>query len=147
VDRFIDRLRGGRLRPFTPKAVADPVEYENTLREQVTEEFILSNRRAPSMEELGLLTRAAAEHDPVRGTEKFDLSALSGIPVIAADDVARYCMALPAGTDVSDVVATMAPPFNRFFVDVQDVLNGWGATAWGVYVESRPSKTPTSNPT
>ena len=136
MERFIDRLRGGRLRPFTPKAVADPVEYENTLREQVTKEFILSNRRAPSMEELGLLTQAAAEHDPVRGTEKFDLSALSGIPVIAADDVARYCMALPAGTDVSDVVATMAPPFNRFFVDVQGVPNGWGATAWGVYVEA-----------
>jgi hypothetical protein len=136
VERFIDRLRSGKLRPYTPQALADPVEYENTLREQASDEFILRKQRAPSMEELDLLTRLAVEHSPVRGTEKFDRSVLSGIPVIAADDVARYCMALPAGTDVSDVVATMAPPFNRFFVDIQDVPNDWGASAWGVYVDA-----------
>ena len=136
MERFIDRLRGGKLRPYTPDLLGDPVEYENTVREQVSEAFILRNHRAPTMAELGQLTRFALEHSPVRGTERFSRALLSGIPVIAADDVARYCATLPAGTDVSDVVATMAPPFNRFFVDIQDVPNHLDASAWGVYVEA-----------
>jgi hypothetical protein len=136
VERFIDLLRGGKLRPYTPDVLGDPVEYENTIREQVGEEFILRNNRAPTMAELDQLTRFAVEHSPVPGVENFDRAVLSGIPVIAADDVARYCEALPAGTDTSDVVATMAPPFNRFFVDIQDVPNQLGASAWGVYVDA-----------
>ena len=136
VERFIDRLRGGKLRPYAPDVLGDPVEYENMVREQVSEGFILRNHRAPTMAELDQLTRFAVENSPVRGVEKFDRALLSGIPVIAADDVARYCAALPAGTDVSDVVATMAPPFNRFFVDIQDVPNQLDASAWGIYVEA-----------
>jgi hypothetical protein len=136
VERFIDRLRGGKLRPYTPDVLGDPVELENTVREEIGEAFILRNNRAPTMAELDQLTRFAVEHSPVRGVEKFDQSLLSGIPVIVADDVARYCEALPAGTDASDVVATMAPPFNRFFVDIQDVPNQLGASAWGVYVDA-----------
>jgi hypothetical protein len=136
MERFIDRLRGGKLRPYTPDVFGDPVEYENMVREQISDEFILRNGRVPTMAELGQLTRFAAEHSAVRGVEKFDRALLSGIPVIAADDVARYCQALPAGTDVSDVVATMAPPFNRFFIDIQDVPNQLGASAWGVYVDA-----------
>lgn len=136
MERFIDRLRSGKLRPYTPDALGDPVEYENRVREHASEEFILRNRRAPTMAELDGLTRLAMEHSPVRGVEKFDRTVLSGIPVIAADDVARYCAALPARTDVSDVVATMAPSFNRFFVDIQDVPNHLSASAWGVYVEA-----------
>jgi hypothetical protein len=136
VERFIDRLRGGKLRPYTPDVLSDPVEYENTVREQASEQFLIRNHRAPTMAELDQLTRLAMERSPIRGVEKFDQALLSGIPVIAADDVARYCTALPAGTDVSDVVATMAPPFNRFFVDIQNVPNHLDASAWGVYVEA-----------
>jgi hypothetical protein len=136
VERFIDRLRGGKLRPYTPDVLGDPVEYENMVREQISEDFILRHHRAPTMAELDQLTRFAMEHSPIRGVERFDRALLSGIPVIAADDVARYCATLPTGTDVSDVVATMAPPFNRFFVDIQDVPNHLGASAWGVYVEA-----------
>ena len=136
MERFIDRLRGGKLRPYTPDVLGDPVEYENMIREQVSERFLLRNRRAPTMAELEQLTRSAVEHSPIRGVEKFDRALLSGIPVIAADDVALYCATLPDGTDVSDVVATMAPPFNRFFVDIQDVPNHLDASAWGVYVEA-----------
>jgi hypothetical protein len=46
VERFIDPLRGGKLRPYTPDVLGDPVEYENAVREQVSEEFILRNHRA-----------------------------------------------------------------------------------------------------
>jgi hypothetical protein len=41
--------------------------------------------------------------------------------VIAADDVARYSTALPDGNNAADVVAMMAPPFSRFFVDILGV--------------------------
>jgi hypothetical protein len=69
VERFIDRLRGGKLRPYAPDVLGDPVEYENAVREQVSEEFILRNHRAPTTAELGQLTRFALEHSPVRGVE------------------------------------------------------------------------------
>jgi hypothetical protein len=39
------------------------------------------------MAELDELTRSAVEHSPIRGVEKFDRALLSGIPVIAADEV------------------------------------------------------------
>ena len=68
VERFTDRLRGGKLRPYTPDVLGDPVEYENAVREQVSEEFILRNHRAPTMAELGELTRFAMEHSPVRNS-------------------------------------------------------------------------------
>ncbi len=56
VERFIDRLRGGKLRPYTPDVLGDPVEYENAVREQVSEEFILRNHRAALF--AGLIQRA-----------------------------------------------------------------------------------------
>jgi hypothetical protein len=45
VERFTDRLRGGELRPYTPDVLGDPVEYENAVREQVSEEFILGQAK------------------------------------------------------------------------------------------------------
>ncbi len=56
VERFIDPLRGGKLRPYTPDVLGDPVEYENAVREQVSEEFILRNHRAALF--AGLIQRA-----------------------------------------------------------------------------------------
>jgi hypothetical protein len=138
VERFIDRLRGGKLRPVTPDVLSDPVEYENQVREQISETFLLRKGHQASQAELARVTRAAIMQS-FRGVEKFDRALLSGIPVIAADDVARYCNTLPPGTDVTDVVAAMAPPFNRFFVDIQDVPNQLNASAWGVYVEATES--------
>jgi hypothetical protein len=106
VERFTDPLRGGTLKPYTPDMLADPVEDENLIREQVSEAFLLRQGRRPTMAELGQLTRSAIDRSPVRGVEKFGRPLLPGTPVIAADDVARYCATLPAGTGVSDVVAT-----------------------------------------
>jgi hypothetical protein len=51
VERFIDRLHGGKLRLYTPDVLSDPIEYENMIREQVSEKFLLRNR-APTMAEL-----------------------------------------------------------------------------------------------
>jgi hypothetical protein len=135
VERFIDRLRGGKLRPATPDVLSDPDEYEKEVREQISEMLLLRKGYRATSAELRELTRHSVMH-AFRGVGEFDRALLAGIPVIAADDVARYCTALPEGTDVTDVVAAMAPPFNRFFVDIQDVPNRLNAPAWGVYVEA-----------
>jgi hypothetical protein len=45
--------------------------------------------------------------------DSFDLAELADVPVIAADDVAAYVASLPKGTRMEDVVASMAPPFEK----------------------------------
>lgn len=74
-------------------------------------------------------------NDPVE-IEPFDINRLTGIPVIAADDVATYVFTLPKGTRIDDVVASMAPPFERFFVEFQNVPNDDMLYAWGALVEA-----------
>jgi hypothetical protein len=66
--------------------------------------------------------------------EDFDFSLLHKIPIIAGDDVAMYVESLPKGTDMSDVVSSMAPPFQRFFIEFQGVPNHEQFNAWGVLV-------------
>ena len=67
--------------------------------------------------------------------EKLDPAQIAGLPVIAADEVADYCSGLPDGTHIDEVVTTLAPPFDRFFVDMQNVRNRFQLNAWGVLVE------------
>ena len=40
----------------------------------------------------------------------------------------------------------MAPPFNRFFIDIQDVPNDWEFTAWGALVEAMYTSKPSPSP-
>ena len=72
-------------------------------------------------------------------TEDAPLSELEGIPVIVADDVAAY-VALEEGTEVSDLVASMAPPFDQFFIEFQRVPNQQGLHAWGAHFKARGVK-------
>ena len=56
MERFIDRLRGGKLRPYAPDVLADPVEHENRVREQISEEFSLTVANSASSEKsLGIM--------------------------------------------------------------------------------------------
>jgi hypothetical protein len=66
-------------------------------------------------------------------TEEASLAELDKIPVIVANDVALYVSGLGTGIDMSDVVASMAPPFDHFFVEFQRVPNEWKLHAWGAY--------------
>jgi hypothetical protein len=72
--------------------------------------------------------------DQITAKETFKLSDLEGSPVIVSDDVALYLSAYPKGINIKDVVATMAPPFNRFFIEFQNVPNEWDIYAWGALV-------------
>ena len=68
--------------------------------------------------------------DQIVAKETFKSSSLEGIPVISGDDVALYLSTFPKGIDISDLVATMAPPFDRFFIEFQNVPNAWDIYAW-----------------
>jgi hypothetical protein len=70
----------------------------------------------------------ANEGEPV-ATKDAPLSELDSIPVIAADDVGAYVNALEKGIDITDLVASMAPPFDQFFIEFQRVPNQWGLYA------------------
>lgn len=74
--------------------------------------------------------------DKIVAKEFFDFSKFENVPVIAADDVAFYVSTLPEGTKFRDVVASMAPPFNGFFIEFQKVPNKWNLYAWGVLISA-----------
>jgi len=63
---------------------------------------------------------------------KFQPDWLDKVPIFAADDVATYTSTLPLGTDFAFVVSSMAPPFDKFFIEFQQVPNTQGLHAWGV---------------
>ena len=65
---------------------------------------------------------ALKANDPI-AKDRFDFSQLTDVPVIAADDVAAYATSFPKGTNMADVVSSMAPPFDRFFVEFQKQPN------------------------
>jgi hypothetical protein len=56
---------------------------------------------------------------------------LADIPVVVADNVGRYVADLPVGTNVSDVVSTLVPPFKQMFVEVEGAPNDLQMRAWG----------------
>lgn len=58
-------------------------------------------------------------------SRQFDVTTLDGVPVFVADEVAIYALSLPEGTYIGDVVSSMAPPFDKFFVEFQGVGNVW----------------------
>lgn len=72
--------------------------------------------------------------------ETFDSIMLDDAPIFAADDVATYVYNLPKGTNFSDVVSSMAPPFDNFFIEFQNVPcpNNENLNAWGVLVTTNP---------
>lgn len=50
--------------------------------------------------------------------DRFDLAHLRGAKVIVADEVADYINDLGDGGDLADLVTTVAPPFDRFFIEM-----------------------------
>jgi hypothetical protein len=84
--------------------------------------------------------REIIKDDPI-ATVDAPLNALEGIPVIAADDVALYLNSIQKhGMEVSDLVASMAPPFDQFFIEFQRVPNRFGLYAWGAHFTATSNK-------
>ena len=127
MTRLADRLLEG-CQPFRPSLV-DPEEWESITRAQISKD-----RGKPlSGDEFRRLLPSIRSHlqkTELVATTKFDPKDLSGAPIFAADGVGLYALSLPSGTVFSDVIASMAPPFGKFFIEFQGVSNnekwGWG---------------------
>jgi hypothetical protein len=88
-----------------------------------------------------LMREALAQASKARATTVFDRAQLQDATAIAADEVGEYFAGFPLGTNVSDIVSALAPPFDRFFVEFVGVRNPVGLYSWGVLFETlqRPS--------
>lgn len=133
MSRLVDRIIAG-CQPFRLSLMFRPGELDESFRSFAGEEHAttLDEERVPALvkERLEGLRSIVAR-------DRFDLSQLGNIPVIVGDDVGSYAVTLPAGTHMSDVVAGMAPPFDRFFVEFQGVPNADRFHAWGALIQSR----------
>jgi hypothetical protein len=132
--RLADRMLEG-CAPCRPSLLITPEERDEQLREMV-----LPHLNGPtSPEEIEkLIQRALAKLHQTEPVAKltFSPSDLQNVPVFAADDVAVYVDSLPMGTQMTDIVASMAPPFDKFFVEFQAVPNSGKLYAWGFLVEA-----------
>ena len=116
MSRLIDRILTG----------CQPCRLSNIIRREDFEVFArsqLQKGQGPIVDEKAMsaeverIRRGWKANDPV-ARDAFDLERLIGIPVFAADDVGAYFDSLPKPTRMEDQVASMAPPFEKFFVRV-----------------------------
>ena len=132
VSRLLDRILTSCER-FRPSLLDDETKREATVAKVLDE---LRQRLGPNLPK-EMVAKARAMEGEVTSTEDAPLSELEGIPVIAADDVAAYVSVLEEGTEVPDLVASMAPPFDQFFIEFQRAPNQQGLHAWGAYFKAR----------
>jgi hypothetical protein len=127
--RFADRLL----------TRCDPVRVSSFFGRQVFDEFLRSQVLAridhpttsEGIESLLRNERVRYLAGETVSRKQFDPSILNGVPIVAADDVAVYASSLPDGTNMADIVASMAPPFDRFFIEFQGVSRREGSSRWG----------------
>jgi hypothetical protein len=67
------------------------------------------------------------------------LEEIEGVPVVMADEVARYFESLRVRIgQIQDLTAAMVPPYPLMWVEAQNVPNAFGAHAWGAIVARVP---------
>jgi hypothetical protein len=106
--------------------------YEEMIGEELAGYFREIKGESLTPEELSERTALYLSVNDRRATEVFDAASLDGASVVVADDVAAYCESLPFGTEFSDVVGVLVPPFERLWVEAQGVPNYTNADSWGV---------------
>jgi hypothetical protein len=136
MSRLIDRILQ-KLEPFNPTiSVPEGAEMPDYIRTHYHSIF----RKHLSHEEekswLETIRKYIEEDKPVLA-KQFDTSRLIGVPVFAADNVGRYHARFMKYAHLSDIVASMAPPFEKFFVEFQRVPNSPNAHAWGLFFTAR----------
>jgi hypothetical protein len=127
----------------------DSAELNDFLKSKLLDPAFSANKVISSEEldhKLQIARAKFIQSEPI-STENFDVKELDGVPIFAADDVAIYALSLPAGTDFREIVSSMAPPFNKFFIEFQNIpnqrikkhedkLHAWGAL---ITVEDNPA--------
>lgn len=132
MSRLADRIREN-CQPAKISLMYQPHELDNFIRQQAAAS---PDYNKVSKEEIDSIVQEGRAYFP-SSLEKFDKKNLNDIPVFAADDVAHYTSSLPQGTSMSDVVASMAPPFDKFFIEFQHVPNDKNFYAWGTLITVR----------
>jgi hypothetical protein len=93
--------------------------------------------RRPTNEETSAATEGARRH--LRSRKSSDVllvDELEHAVVVSAEEVADYMATLP---DIADVVSSVAPPFERTFLEFQHRSNVLGFDSWGVLIEGTPT--------
>ena len=116
-------------------------EMYREIRKRTYENFLEEGREHFDGEaELEEAARYAASHQghvsrEPHALETLDVSQLENIPVIAADEVGAYWEEMvPKGVPVQELLGSVAPPFDSFFVEIQGVENPHGFNAWGLLI-------------
>lgn len=129
MTRLYDRVTRG-CPPFRLADLLAGTPFEERLGQQLGEsDPSLAEALAPR--DLGRLSLRTA--NPT-GRARMPLDVLRGAPVIAVDNVGDYCAQLPEGPTLADLVATVAPPFETFFLECAPALRRAGTFplhAWG----------------
>ena len=140
MSRLADRIRL-ECRPARPSLV----EGATRLREFIEKKIVQDSESPMSSHELE--RRVSIEYSKFLASEPISSkiihsSTLDNTPIFAADDVAIYVYNLPKGTDFTDVVSSMAPPFDKFFIEFQQVPcpNNEQLNAWGVLITTNPDR-------
>lgn len=136
MSRLYDRVVTEGCQPLTAGRLA---AHGGQMRdEDVRREVEARLARPASERELDRLVAASVGHTETKVVgPRLDPAKLDDAIVVAGDDVARYFAEFPAGTDLGDVVSSVAPPFPRFFVEFDGAPNPFGLGAWGVLFEER----------
>jgi hypothetical protein len=134
MTRLADRMLLG-VEPFHLPEIVKADEMTGYLRNK-----ILKKSLAP-LDETELMHRVEIERErllnlTMETSQKFDSSLWNRIPIFVADEVARYFFLLTPPIDYYDVVSSMAPPFDKFFVEFQNVSKITDVYAWGCLITS-----------
>jgi hypothetical protein len=135
MSRLADRMLAG-CQPCRLSLMIRREEFEVFARSELQQEHASSLDEEHISAAVRQRWTAFKANDPV-AKERFDFGKITNVPVITADDVAAYAASLPEGTRMEDVVSSMAPPFDNFFVEFQHVPNAEEFYAWGALVEAR----------
>ena len=148
MSRLIDRILKG-CETFRASLV-DPVEWAQITKANLQEYSEGSVQDKKITNQLPAITGQIKQTEAV-AIEEFDFNKLEGVPVFAADDVGLYTSSLPKGTNMSDVVASMAATFDRFFIrlrqntpqlaagrfiEFQRIPNEFGLNGWGAFISA-----------
>lgn len=135
MSRLYDRVMAHGCVPLSARDVMERAQPAlDALRDGALQRLAVALGREPTTEEVaedvvGILSALRTR----RSHEMLDPALLTDAVVIAADDVGDYFVNLPLGTNLTDVVSVVAPPFERFFVEFEHVSNNvLGFASWGV---------------
>jgi hypothetical protein len=107
-------------------------DYMDVIRETILEE---SGEALPEDQLSRLNTRSIRFLSTYESTLSLSPDDVANATVLSAEEVADYWATLPVGTNILDVVASVAPPFQRMFVESQRRPNDFGFESWGILFE------------